>query len=928
MFRSIFTLMAALLLCLPAVRAQVTSEPSPLMEDSQGVAVFFHADQGNKGLAGQPASAQIYAHTGVITSTSTSDSDWQYAPQWGDNAAKYKLEYVSPNLWKLNIGSIREYYGITDPSVIVKKLAFVFRTADNKKEGKAEGNKDIFLNVYQPGAHIELSSSASSAFVPKGEDVQFTAKATVAGKIEILVNGSAVASKENATELTYTVSTQDDAWTCSARLTAGDGATAESEALSFRALVPSPQAAYPGGSPVMGAVRDGRSVVFCIAAPQKQSAYLICSADGYEIASARLMNYCENGGQRYFWTRMDNTDPASDLIYYYNIDGRYNVGDPYARLVLDPQNDRYIAPDVFPMLPAYPSDKVREVALAVLPAASSEWADGNFKWNMADFKGADRTDLRIYELLLRDFTGTEGEARGNGTVRQAIDRIPYLRELGVNAVELLPINEFNGNISWGYNPNFYFAPDKAYGTPADYKEFIDKCHEAGMAVILDMVFNQADWQHPWYQMYETGQNPFFNATAPHAYSVLNDWNQGNPLVQKQWEDVLKYWLEEYNVDGFRFDLVKGLGDNSSYANAGDAATNAFNQSRIDRMQALQKVVDSVKPGAYFINENLATAPEENAMAAFGQLNWANINDPGCQYAMGYSSNSNLNRMYAPSDSRTWGSTVSYLESHDEQRLAYKQAQWGVAGVKGNLETSMLRLGSCAAQMILAPGSHMIWQFSEMGNDQNTKNSDGGNNTDPKTVCWSLLDQPERKHLVDTYRNLHRIRAGFPELFSQAASYEAKCSAADWANGRYMISRHGDMELYTVLNPNVSGTLAVNVDFTHKDNSQYSIVMQSVGQNASFDAAAGIVNVPDNSFVVIGKGDFSGVDTSDAAIGSAATVYGTDGAVVVISDTPATVYSLSGAVVAADTATGRRELPAAPGIYIVRTAAISTKVLVR
>ncbi len=898
------------------------------MEDSQGVVVYFHANQGTKGLMGQPSSAQIYAHTGVITNSSTADSDWKYAPEWGDNSAKYKLEYVSTDLWKLNIGNIREYYGITDQSVVVKKLAFVFRTADTSKEGKADGGKDIFLTVYQPGANIELTSSATSSFIAKGENVNFTAKATMAGKIEILVNGNPVATKDNATELSYTVSSQDDSWTCSARLSTADGSKAESETLTFRSLVPSPKSAYPSGSPVMGAVRDGNSVVFCIAAPQKQSAYLISSVDGYEIASARLMNYCEEGGNRYFWIRMDNVDPNSDIIYYYNIDGRYNVGDPYARLVLDPWNDKYISADVFPMMPAYPYEKVNKVTLAVLPGASSEWADGNYKWNVTDFKLADKNDLRIYELLIRDFTGTEGQAIANGTVRGAIDKIPYLKNLGVNAVELLPINEFNGNISWGYNPNFYFAPDKAYGTPADYKEFIDKCHEAGMAVILDVVFNQTDWQHPWYQMYEINQNPFYNATAPHAYSVLNDWNQDNPLVQKQWEDMLTYWLEEYNVDGFRFDLVKGLGDNDSYSNSGDAATNAFNQSRIDRMKKLQDVVNRVKPGAYFINENLASASEENTMAAFGQLNWANVNDPGCQYAMGYSSNSNLNRMYAPSDGRTWGSTVSYLESHDEQRLAYKQTQWGVAGVKGNLEASMLRLGSCAAQMILAPGSHMIWQFSELGNDQNTKNADGGNNTDPKIVCWSLLDQPERVHLMDTYRNLHKLRAAFPALFSQQASFESKCSAADWGNGRYMISRHGDMELYTVLNPNVSGTLSVKINFTHKDNSQYQIVVQSAGQNASFDAAAGIVNVPANSFVVIGKGDFSGVDSPIAETATAATVYGSNGAIVVISDSKVEVYSLSGAKIAADNATGRREISVAPGIYIVRTANSTTKVIVK
>lgn len=928
-------LLAAALTLLVALglSAQVTTEPTPLMDNSENIVVYFHADQGNKGLAGQPASAQIYAHTGVITAKSTSDTDWMYAPKWGDNAPKYKLDYVSPNLWKLNIGTIREYYGITDPSVVVKKLAFVFRTADTKKEGKGPGNSDIFVNVYQTGAHIELTSSLEGTFAPVGENVTLTASATVAGKIEILNGNNVVASKDGVTSLSHTFGMPSASQTFTARLTAADGSTASSDAVRVVPLIASTQKDYPGGTPRPGGYwleteQTPPSMIFCIAAPGKQSVSLVGSWNGYEIPDAP-MYYQDYQGQRYFWQQVDGNDAvkrAEDQIYYYYVDGRYKVGDPYAHLVLDPWNDKYISTDVFPGLPAYPAE-VRDVTLAVLAGSASACND-SYDWKVKDFRGPEKHDLRIYEILLRDFTGTEGAAMGNGTVRAAIEKIPYLKSLGINAVELLPINEFNGNISWGYNPNYYFAPDKAYGTPADYKEFIDLCHQEGIAVILDMVFNQADWQHPWYQMYEVGQNPFFNASAPHAYSVLNDWNQGNPLVQKQWDDVLAFWVTEYKVDGFRFDLVKGLGDNNSYPNSGDAATNQYNQSRIDRMHRLQQAVEAVRPGAYFINENLAGAQEENAMAAFGQLNWANINNAGCQYAMGYSSDSNLGRMYAPYDSRNWGSTVSYLESHDEQRLAYKQNQWGVSGVKGNLTASMQRLGSCAAQMIMAPGAHMIWMFSEMGNDQNTKDNTGGNNTDPKIVNWDAMYVPQRADLISTYRSLHSIRQTTPELFSASAAFESKCNTSDWGRGRYMISRAEGKELYTVLNPNISGTLAVSVPFTYKDNSRYRVVLHSPGAEVTFDAAAGLVNVPANCFAVIGTENYSsGIESVESA-DTDASVYAANGAIVVIADTDATVYTLGGTQTAVSQGAGRREISVAPGLYIVRVGSAAHKVLVK
>lgn len=763
-------------------QAQVSSEPTPLYEDSENVWIYFYADQGSKGLMNQSETAAIYAHTGVCTNR----GDWRFAPTWLDNSAKYKLEYVSPNVWRLFIGNIREYYGITDPAETVRRLAFVFRDATGSKEGKTATGDDIFLNVMTAG-------------------------------------------QENPP-------------------------VAESKP-------------YPGGKPVMGAVNNGNgSVTFCLAAPGKSAVSIIGSWNDYDESESACMYVDTVDGIQYFWQTINGIKDGETYLYYYLVDGSISVGDPYARLVLDPDNDKYIPSSVFPDLPSYPSDKVPNVCLAVYKSDINQ-----YNWKVKDFKGVDKDHLIIYELLLRDFTGTEGQARGDGTVRQAMEKIPYLKSLGVNAVELLPINEFNGNISWGYNPNFYFAPDKAYGTPEDYKAFIDECHAQGIAVILDLVFNQSDGQHPWYKMYPVGENPMYNALAPHAYSVLNDYNQGHPLVKKQWADCVKYWLTEYNVDGFRFDLVKGLGLNDSYANNGDAATNAFNQSRIDNMHAIQLAMNEVKPDAYFINENLAEAREENAMAAFGQLSWSNLNNQGCQFAMGYQTDSGLEGFYAPNWGRTWGSTVSYLESHDEQRLAYKQRTYGVSEVQ-QTKTAMKRLGSAAAQMLMAPGAHMIWQFSEMGDEQNTKNDDGGNNTDPKTVNWNMLNNPYRAGLVKSYSELAAIRNNNQAIFSQNASFSSACTSNNWSNGRTMQSVSGEGSIYTFINPNVDKAITFSFEFPSKNNSDFKILSTSYGDESTFDASAGKVTVAANCYIVIGTSSVTEVKEIDEAMESEETQY--------------------------------------------------------
>lgn len=915
---------AAAMSCVAASAQVVTTEPALVQTDSHDIVITFHADRGNKGLAGVGASEKVYAHTGVITNTSTSDSDWKYAPSWGDNSAKYQMTWVAPDTWILTIPDIREYYGITSSSVTVKKLAFVFRNADSSKEGKGEGGSDIYVTVLPPGFQIELTSDMSGQVVNGNSTVEFTARTTKNADISIYYNNeeNTIASGSNVMSLTgETEFTSSGTYTVYAKaVSAGETVTASMQVVRVNS---SEEAPYPGRELTMGPVTNGDgSVTFCIAAPKKENMMIVGSWNNYAVGQEGVMKRHTVDGTPYFWITVNGLQPGKDYIYYFLVDGEKAVGDPYARLVLDPWNDKYITSSVFPGLPAYPSSAVSGTPVAVYNSAMND-----YDWEITDFKGVPQSDLIIYELLIRDFTGTEGQARGNGTVKGVISKLDYLKDLGVNAVELLPIMEFNGNNSWGYNTNFYFAPDKAYGTPDDYKLFVDECHKRGMAVILDIVFNQSDGLHPWYMMYDIADNPFYNGSAPHSYSVLNDWNQDNELVQRQWHDALAYWMREYKVDGFRFDLVKGLGDNDSYGNRYDAATNtwgkpsdartnAYNATRVARMKVLHDAMRKVNPDAYFINENLAGAEEENQMAEDGEINWANINTESCQFAMGFSSNSSLNRFFAPLDKRTWGSTVSYAESHDEERMAYKQNRYGATGVKGNIPASMRRLGSVAAQMLLTPGAHMIWQFQEFGADQTTKNS-SGNDTSPKKVIWSYLDNENRAGLMRNYSDLCNIRKDNPEMFGDDAVASVNCSS--WSGRTISITKDGQ-EIYLVVNPSPSAPAVVPVP-VDLSSDRYRIVACSY--NTVPEPSAAGVNLAAGAFAVYAtSGIVSGIDsvvTEDFG-GRAPQVYGGEGVIFVNGAESVRAYSLAGIEVPL---TGLR-----PGVYIVRAGGHTSKVMVR
>ncbi len=900
----------------------VTTEPAVLTRASKNVVLTYHPDhaESNKTLANLPESTPLYAHIGLITSKSSGNSDWKYASTWKDNADKYKLKYVAPNTYTIEIGDINTYFGVP-ASETVKSIALVFRDSSGNKQGKTANGSDIFVTVEEKDFAAVFTTDATSTNVAVGDRVHITASVSQPAKLTLTAAGETIATKENATkiETDYTFTTEGS---CRLRLVAVNAAGEQvSKGVTFTVFKASEKAEYPGGTPVMGAVAGKNGdVTFCLAAPEHQNVTIVGSWDDFQVLESRAMKVHDYQGQRYFWITIPGLDPAKTYSYYYYVDNFYRVGDPYARQIIDPYNDQWIPADVYPELPEYPSDKVKGNVMLAVYNGNEQAA----KYNWAPFNIPDHHNLVVYEMLFRDFTGTEGQAKGDGTVRKAIEKIPYLKALGVNAVEVMPIMEFNGNNSWGYNTNFYFAPDKAYGTPADYKEFINECHRNGIAVILDIVFNQSDGLHPWYQMYPIASNPFFNQNAPHDYSVLNDWKQDHPLVQKQWEDCIRFWMTEYNVDGFRFDLVKGLGNNDSYG----SGTESFNQSRIDNMVRLHKVITSVKPNGIHINEHLAGQAEETKMGQDGQLLWGNFNHSFQQYAKGFGSNTDFTAIQ--SNGRPWGTLLSYAESHDEERVAYAAKQSGNASVKGDEGKEALchRLGAIGAQLLLTPGPKMIWQFGELGADQSTKKGND-NNTSPKTVIWDRMNDPDYKAIFDIYASCATLRHDNPELFASKDTYTHDgMNSSSVSTARAMVLRSGNKEIVAFINPAVSGeakaVVSSKATLLNASNAQLVVASKGINPVVTMTDGKPSVNLPAHTVAVFATNNVvNGIDdiVSDRDDITAA-AFGGIGEIIIVGDyNEAHVYSISGIEIGRLTDLDR-------GVYIVNVDGKSCKVAVK
>ena len=507
-------------------------------------------------------------------------------------------------------------------------------------------------------------------------------------------------------------------------------------------------------------------------------AYVIGAFSNWECQDAYAMKRDEEKGC--WWYTFTGLTPNKEYMFQYQLydaeRGTTRISDPYAEIVYT-TDDQWIASSTYPNLPAYPSGTSGNVS-------AFHTVRKPYAWNIAEYTVKDADDLIIYELLLRDFSATKDLAG-------ALARMDYLDSLGINAIELMPVQEFDGNLSWGYNPASYFAMDKAYGTRDMYKQFVDECHRRGIAVILDVVYNHATGAHPMAKLYwdtenncTAEDNPWFNVSAPHPYSVFHDWNHENVEVREHVKRNLAYLLGEYKFDGFRFDLTKGF----TQRKCTESTASNYDQGRIDVLTEYCHAIQEVNPDAVIILEHFCCDAEERSLAAEGMKVWRNLNNAYCQTAMGYVENSAFNALWTGNNDMPHGSYIGFMESHDEERTGYKAKTWGAGTVATSLAERMQRAALNAAFFFTVPGPKMIWQFGELGYDYSIEEN---GRTGEKPLRWDYLDMPERKQLYDTYAQLITFRTAHPQFFTGDADFTWKVAVNNWSNGRYIQSVAGE-----------------------------------------------------------------------------------------------------------------------------------------
>jgi 1,4-alpha-glucan branching enzyme len=774
------------LLLVQGVQAQVVSWSPAFPTQNEPITITFDATKGTGGLAN--VTDPIYAHTGVLTNLSTSDSDWKYVKaSWETNTPAALMTSLGNNLYQITINP-RTYYNVPAQEEI-KALMFVFRNASRTNEGKDTGGKDIKVPLFSSGT-INVSFSQPTVglnglFVDANQTIQVRGNSSTGAKLSLYVNGVKVKEEAAATALEAQV-TATTPGANKVKLTADNGTISAADSFTFVVRQTAQVEALPATAKDGVTYLSATSVLLNLYAPGKQQVYAVGDFNNWVVGATPLKRTPD--GTR-FWVQIDNLTAGQEYAYQYLVDETIRVGDPYTQKTLDPNEDQFIPAETYPNLKAYPTGK----ATGMVSVFQTNQAAYN--WNVTNFARPKKTDLVIYELLVRDFLEKHD-------YKTLTDTLNYLKRLGVNAIELMPINEFEGNLSWGYNSAYYFAPDKYYGSKEMLKRFIDAAHARGMAVIMDIALNHSFGQSPMVQLYynaatgkTTPESPWFNPDPTHDFNVGHDFNHESAATKYFVDRVTEFWLQEYKIDGYRFDLSKGFTQKQTLGNVN--AWGQYDQSRIDLLKRMADHLWTVDNNAYVILEHFADNSEETVLANYGMMLWGNMFGNYKQAILGYTDNSNFNWISYKQRGWTNPHVVGFMESHDEERqmveaLAYGNSS-GTYNVR-NLSTALQRMQLAAAFFFTIPGPKMIWQFGELGYDiPINQNGRTGN----KPILWNYYQDVERNKLYNVYNALIKLKINEPAFES----------------GNYTLNLQNDLKTIHIQDPDMNVAVLGNFGVT-------------------------------------------------------------------------------------------------------------------
>ena len=653
---------------------------------------------------------------------------------WPENSYLDNGSVYSPLVFLTDTSASIDFTSLQSGEQVVSSIKFKILWDDGTYDIGSNGQV-IFYDIYfdymlgENDPEIEIISPEQNEQIIG--DVEIYCQGS-ADSVELWLDGNLLTT-QNTDEFSYLWQPPDGLFgdlTLTAKAISGDGRVSFSFT-EFNLQYEIINEQVPLGS-LDGVNLNSNDVIITLYAPEKDYV-AIKGSWNTEYPNGEIMKLSDDD----FWW-YQTTLPNGTYTYQYNLNGEKYIADPWSKDVewKDP-------------LTGQESSNFQN-ALTLFTIGEDE-----YEWTDSEYVRPQMEDLIIYEMHVGDFLGIEGQV---GTYSYIIEKIEsgYFADLGVNALELMPINEFEGDYSWGYNTSYGLAPESTYGTPNELRDLINVAHEHGLAVLLDVVYNHLWGSSPLFQLYQPIDNyewdehdfdacPYFGDAPSQWGYKLEHWHDLNGREYRGWKyvtDSLEHWVTEYHIDGFRFDYVEGIGWDGDFNGA------SFYADFLDDIDPSLIIIAETDNPTQINNTDFDSGWDysyhhnlfDNILDIYFDIN--NITNHINAYSQGYGF------VTGP---------INYIESHDESRLIYQSTQF-----QGHsLEEACKRSKVGATILFTSHGVPMIYSGQEFA--QNAPTRDSGGFPIPQPLQWENLEDDITIDLNQHYKNLTSLRSDFDIL---------------------------------------------------------------------------------------------------------------------------------------------------------------------
>ena len=393
----------------------------------------------------------------------------------------------------------------------------------------------------------------------------------------------------------------------------------------------------------------------------------------------------------------------------------------------------------------------------------------DYIWTSTNYSKPTLDKLVIYELSVMEYAGGFfNKPAREVTFKDLKILIPHFDSLGVNAIELMPINDWGNpgksGFSWGYDLNHYFAIEPTLGTPKELKELIDEAHKKNIAVILDVVFNHQNESGPLWQIdQDENSNPYFKANSDmrpneDALYFFKDMDHWTTETQEIVYESLKMWIEEYRIDGFRYDFTQGIGWDTFQPTKGILGW----ANKIDTLYKgkIYQIAEHLPESPALIYHSGMTSGWHDSFRdkIFDEARFRNVSlSDFDNLIIGLGAFGSNDYPSTPSSYGNRNEPVNGNVNHDEQSLIYEMTQF--QGV--SLSDAILRDKLYATFIFTSLGIPMLWEGMELGAPRGWRVD--GDKLNYRPVEWNLYNTQQGKEHFKYYQRLAWQRRKNPAL---------------------------------------------------------------------------------------------------------------------------------------------------------------------